>query len=81
MRKYIVLQGRIVFLLLLVFLLGVLATGDLLAQAEKATLSGTVFDPSGAVIVFLQLAFKAAQRSSRLRRGPDPRHPSQLQGQ
>jgi hypothetical protein len=51
MRKYIVLQGRIVFLLLLVFLLGVLATGDLLAQAEKATLSGTVFDPSGAVIV------------------------------
>jgi hypothetical protein len=51
MYKCIVPQGRIACLLLLVFFLGVLATGDLLAQAEKATLSGTVFDPSEAVIV------------------------------
>jgi hypothetical protein len=51
MYKCIVPQGRIIFLLLLVFLLGSLTVGDLQAQAEKATLSGTVFDPSGAVIV------------------------------
>ena len=51
MHKFLVPQGRIVFLLLLVFLLGSLAIGDLQAQVEKATLSGTVFDPSGAVIV------------------------------
>ena len=51
MYKCLVPQGRIVFLLLLVFLLGSLAVGDLQAQVEKATLSGTVFDPSGAVIV------------------------------
>jgi hypothetical protein len=36
---------------MLVLLLGVLSTGDLQAQAEKATLSGTALDVSGAVIV------------------------------
>ncbi|MEJ2245890.1 MAG: TonB-dependent receptor, partial [Acidobacteriota bacterium] len=51
MHKRLMLQGRITFLLLLVFVLCVLSTGNLLAQVEKATLSGTVYDPSGAVIV------------------------------
>ncbi len=51
MHKSLLLQRRIVFWALLVPLLGVLAIGDLQAQAEKATLSGTVFDVSGAVIV------------------------------
>ncbi|MBN2242207.1 MAG: carboxypeptidase regulatory-like domain-containing protein, partial [Acidobacteria bacterium] len=51
MHTCLVPQGRIVFLWLLVFSIGVLAVGDLQAQVEKATLSGTVFDPSGAVIV------------------------------
>jgi len=58
MHKYFVRQGRIVFLLLPVFLLGVFAVGDLQAQVEKATLSGTVFDPSGAVIVDARIQAK-----------------------
>ncbi len=43
--------GKVGFSALLVFLLGVLAVGNLQAQVERATLSGTVYDPSGAVIV------------------------------
>jgi hypothetical protein len=51
MHKCVVVQRRIVFWALLVPLLGVLAVGDLQAQVEKATLSGVVFDVSGAVVV------------------------------
>jgi hypothetical protein len=51
MHKCLVVRRRIVFWALLVLLLGVLVIGDLQAQAEKATLSGTVFDASGAVVV------------------------------
>ena len=43
-------RGRIVFWALLVLLLGVFAIGDLQAQVEKATLSGTALDSSGAVV-------------------------------
>ena len=48
---FVIKQGRIGFWMLLVFLLGVLAIGNLQAQVEKATLSGTVLDPSEALIV------------------------------
>ncbi len=51
MPKCLVVRRRIVFWALLVLLLGVLALGDLRAQAEKATLSGTALDPSGGVVV------------------------------
>ena len=51
MHKWLVMQGRIVFWALLLLLLGVLAIGDLQAQVEKATLSGTALDSSGAVVV------------------------------
>jgi hypothetical protein len=44
-------RGKVAFWALLVFLLGVLANGNLQAQVEKATLSGTALDSSGAVIV------------------------------
>jgi hypothetical protein len=47
----VVVRGRIGFWALLVLSLGVLAIGNLQAQAEKATLSGTAFDVSGAVVV------------------------------
>ena len=50
MHKCLVVRGRIVFWALLVLLLGVLAVGDLQAQVEKATLSGTALDASGAVV-------------------------------
>ncbi len=50
MHKCLVVRGSIVFWALLVFLLGVHSV-DLKAQAEKATLSGTVLDVSGAVVV------------------------------
>ena len=51
MHKCLVARKRIVFWALLVLLLGVLPIGDLQAQVEKATLSGTVLDISGAVVV------------------------------
>jgi hypothetical protein len=51
MRKCLVARKGIVFWALLLPLFGVLAIGDLHAQAEKATLSGTALDASGAVIV------------------------------
>ena len=51
MHKGFAVRGRIVFWALLVLLLGVLAIGDLQAQVEKATLSGTALDGSGAVVV------------------------------
>lgn len=47
----VVVRERSVFWALLVLLLGVLAIGDLQAQVEKATLSGTALDASGAVVV------------------------------
>jgi hypothetical protein len=43
-------RWRIDFWALLVLLLGVLAISDLQAQVEKATLSGTALDSSGAVV-------------------------------
>ena len=51
MHKCFVARERIVFWALLVLLLGVLPIGDLQAQVEKATLSGTALDVSGAVVV------------------------------
>ena len=51
MHKCLVVRKKIVFWALMGLLLGVLAIDDLQAQAERATLSGTVFDASGAVIV------------------------------
>ena len=51
MHKCLVVRERIVFWALLVLLLGVLAIGNLQAQVEKATLSGTALDVSGAVVV------------------------------
>jgi hypothetical protein len=50
MNKYVVARGGIVFWALLVLLLGALAVGNLQAQVEKATLSGTAVDVSGAVV-------------------------------
>jgi hypothetical protein len=50
MRKCLMVRRRSVFWALLV-LLGALAIGDLQAQVEKAALSGTVLDASGAVVV------------------------------
>ena len=44
-------RGRIGLWALLVILFSVLAIGDLQAQVERATLSGTALDGSGAVIV------------------------------
>jgi hypothetical protein len=46
-----VVRRRIDFWALLVLLLSVFAIGDLQAQVEKATLSGTALDDSGAVVV------------------------------
>ncbi len=51
MHRCLAVRRRIVFGALLVLLLGVLAIGDLQAQAEKATLSGTALDASSAVVV------------------------------
>jgi hypothetical protein len=51
MQKCLKVHGRSVFWALMVLLLGVLAIGDLQAQVEKATLSGTALDASGAVVV------------------------------
>lgn len=47
----VMMRGRIVLWALLVILFGVLAIDDIQAQVEKATLSGTALDDSGAVIV------------------------------
>ncbi len=51
MHKSLVVGIRMVIGALLVLLLGVLATGELQAQAERVALSGTAFDASGAVVV------------------------------
>jgi hypothetical protein len=51
MHNCFAVRGRIVFWALQVLLLSVLAVGDLRAQGEKAALSGTVLDVSGAVVV------------------------------
>jgi hypothetical protein len=51
-------RGKIRFWALLVLLLGVLAIDDLQAQAEKATLSGTALDVSGAVVVGAKIQAK-----------------------
>lgn len=51
MHKCLAVQGRFVLWALLVLLFGVLPIGDLQAQAEKAALSGTALDASGAVVV------------------------------
>ena len=51
MHKCFVVRRRTVFWALTILLLGVLSIGDLQAQVEKATLSGTVLDASGAVVV------------------------------
>ena len=50
MHKTLLVRKRIIFWALLVLLSGVLAIGDLQAQVEKATLSGTALDASGAVV-------------------------------
>ena len=50
MHKGLVVRERIVFRALLALLSGVFAFGDLQAQVEKATLSGTALDSSGAVV-------------------------------
>jgi hypothetical protein len=59
MHKCLMVQGRSVFWALLV-LLGVLAIGDLQAQVEKATLSGTALDASGAVVIGAKIQAKNA---------------------
>jgi hypothetical protein len=51
-------QGRIVFWALLVLLLSALAATYLQAQVEKATLSGTAMDVSGAVVVGAKIQAK-----------------------
>ena len=51
MLKSFLSEGRIVSWALLVLLFGALTVGQLQAQVEKATLSGTATDVSGAVVV------------------------------
>ncbi len=51
MHICLAMRGRTASWALLVFLLGALTIGNLHAQVEKATLSGTALDVSGAVIV------------------------------
>jgi hypothetical protein len=58
MNNCFVARGRIVFWALLVLLLGALAVGDLQAQVEKATLSGTAMDISGAVVAGAKIQAK-----------------------
>ncbi|MBN1568126.1 MAG: TonB-dependent receptor, partial [Acidobacteria bacterium] len=62
MHKCLAVRGRFVFWALLVILSGVLTIGDLQAQAEKAALSGTAFDVSGAVIVGAAIQAKNVSR-------------------